>query len=109
MMKPLMLAVSLLMLAGCAGTADRAARMESPAHPGAHATERAAAHATPAVVQSAQVALPVTAATQGARADAMPSEPDGWAQLNRRVIAWGDPMRRSMEQYCSTQVATYKP
>ena len=106
-MKHLLFVLSLSVLAGCAGTGDKVAQVDMPAQPLPAAPTVVATE--PVVVPPIQVAQPESVQEQAAGAVSLPTESNGWEQLAQRVIAWGDPLRRSMEQYCTAQVATNKP
>jgi PBP1b-binding outer membrane lipoprotein LpoB len=94
-MYKMILLAAMLPLAGCASTTDKAAE----AVPASGAT----------VVTSApqqDVAQPTLQTDMTPAPSQAAVEPTGWEQLNRRVLAWGDPVRRSVEQYCPPQNTT---
>ena len=103
-MNKIILLAALLSLAGCASTTDKAAVAD--AAPVAVVASEVPAGSEPQVVAE----VPVTAAPVQEQAvqpvAQAPAELSGWEQLSRRVLAWGDPMRRSMEQYCPPESTT---
>lgn len=97
-MHKIALLVALFILSGCASTADKAAET-APASDTTVATSAPQRDVAPSTAQVEAAQAPSQAVV----------EPTGWEQLSRRVLAWGDPMRRSMEQYCPPQNTTSNP
>lgn len=94
-MNKLMLLSVIVPLAGCAGTTEKAAEA-APAEVVAVVSQPPAPvihEPVPVVVAPVQPEVAQTDPTAVA-------EPTGWDELSRRLIAWGDPVRHSMEQYC---------
>jgi hypothetical protein len=100
------LLAALLALAGCASTTDKAADVGPADMPvasvptGAPDSPPVATHPVTEQVASA------TEIQQAAPVQQAAVEPTGWERLSQRVLAWGDPMRRSVEQYCPPQNTT---
>lgn len=105
-MKKMMLMSLLLPLAGCAGTTEKAAEAELEPVRAVVAANQAPAEAIVEPVPVAEVPVQSEVAQTVAIAAV---EPSGWDLLSRRVIAWGDPVRRSMEQYCLPENTTRNP
>jgi len=92
----MILLAALLSLAGCASTTDKTAEAETA--PVASVPQPATA--TAAAADTATASRPASKAAVA---------PSGWEELSQRMLAWGDPMRRSMEQYCPPQNTTSNP
>ena len=113
------LLIALLALAGCAGTTEKSA--EATPAPAVAVTAERPAEVPPSGTPASTEALPappapaVVAETQAASAAPVQVakyeavQASGWDELRQRVLAWGNPMRRSMEQYCPPESTTSKP
>jgi hypothetical protein len=121
-MNKLTLLSILLPLAGCAGTVEKSAELK-PAS-AVVAVDQTNASVSQAVTTVSQVdagkpaaavqdPLPNKVASVSASTGKAAPKPDtelsGWDELSRRLLAWGDPMRRSMEQYCPPATTTRNP
>ena len=100
------LLAAVLSLAGCASTTDKATDV-GPAEMPVASAPTAAPDARPVAAEpmTEQVASAMRI-EQLAPLQQAAVEPTGWERLSQRVLAWGDPMRRSVEQYCPPQTTT---